>query len=72
MTSIWVPGLANGGSLAVTMTAATFFAVICFGSRVRLTPIRFIILIRLWIVNGAPTTLSPVVLNPLTSPYPIN
>ena len=72
MTSIEVPGLANAGSLAVTMTAATFFAVICLGSRVRFTPIRFIMLIKLWIVNGAPTTLSPVVRKPLTNPYPIN
>ena len=61
-----LPWRANGGSVAVTITAATFFEVVPFS--VGLTPSRFSIDCRLCLVKPPSFSLSPVPLRPTTRP----
>ena len=67
VTSIVWPGLANGGSSAVTVTAATFFSCgFTFGGIV--TPKRASMFLMLCTVNGAWLVWSPVPSRPTTRP----
>ena len=66
VTSIRLPWRENGGSVPVTITAATFWV---FNSSSRmLMPNRSSMPIRLCSVNGEPFRLSPVPSNPTTRP----
>ncbi|MNE74993.1 hypothetical protein D3C80_1711110 [compost metagenome] len=66
-TSIFCPVRENGGSLAVTITAATFFSCILVpGGTV--IPNCDSILLRLWVVNGVCMVWSPEPSSPTTSP----
>jgi hypothetical protein len=67
VTSMVCPCFAKGGSVAVTMTAATFLDRIwTFGGR--LVPSCLSMFDRLWAVNFAPLVLSPVPSSPTTKP----
>ena len=59
------PGCANGGSVAVTMTAAVLLTRIAVGDTV--TPIRASRLVRLW-AEKTVCRRSPVPARPTTSP----
>ena len=61
-----LPWRANGGRVAVIMTAATFFEVVPFS--VGLTPRRFSIDCKLCLVKLPSFILSPVPLRPTTRP----
>ena len=66
VTSTWLPARENGGSAAVTSTAATLRARIC--SPVTLTPSRSSRLTMASSVNGEFRKLSPELLRPTTRP----
>src|SRR5262249_48923967 len=66
---ILVPCRANGGRVAVTITAATFFTCSCRGFTLSTIPRRFSRLITLCGVN-TDCWLSPDPFSPATSPYP--
>ncbi len=67
VTSIACPGVANGGSMVVIITAATFFSCrLAPGGSV--TPSCDSIVVRLCTVNGVCVVWSPVPSRPTTSP----
>ncbi|SAJ18303.1 Uncharacterised protein [Enterobacter cloacae] len=65
--SILSPERANGGSSAVTITAAIFFSCMLVPAGT-VIPSWDNILLRLWPVNGACIVWSPVPSSPTTSP----
>ena len=65
VASICIPDCANGGSFAVTITAAVFFTKMRVGFTV--TPISWSMLARLCAVNSV-CCLSPVPFSPTTIP----
>ncbi len=76
VTSIASPGRANGGSVAVTITAATFFS--CMFDSEAVPPVEVPLLIEMprfasmfasvWVVKGVCVVWSPVPSRPTTRP----
>ena len=69
VTSIASPGRANGGSVAVTITAATFFnCMFCVVAAFSVMPRLPSMFVRLCVVNGVCIVWSPVPSRPTTRP----
>ncbi|MNM67815.1 hypothetical protein D3C81_793580 [compost metagenome] len=66
-TSSWLPGCAYGGSVAVTITAATFFSCM-FLPAGSVTPSCESMFVMLCVVNGVCMVWSPVLSSPTTRP----
>ena len=65
-TSIVMPSLRNGGSFAVTITAAAFLLLSVSGGSAM--PSRWSMLAMVWGVNGLDVGRSPVPFRPITMP----